>query len=1580
MIHFDWDIKGINLETFSPETMPLQPCSGETAVTPEQVELFTSLLRQEAAAVETSSFRPTFPQSIISPEKPQNARQMPINMQVLSAQVPVNTPSITVKAPVYAPVQTTAPLEILESLETLETPAMAPAMENAKPSVKEPSTQVPVPQETVNTPSITVKASVYTPLQPMASLENLESLGSLEVLEALEAQDNLKSSEAPALAPAMANATLSVQIPVAQKLSTQIPVAQMPAVAQTQSAQVPDSMPHITIKASVYTPLQPMASLENLALLETLEMPDNLEALETPAIVPAMEFATLSVQQPPVQISTAHEPSVQMPMAQMPAAAQIQSSQVPDSMPITVKAPVSPPLQPMASPENPEALEVLEPLETPAMAPAMENTKPSVQQTSVQMPMPQKSSTQMPVAQMPTIAQTQFAQVSENTPSITVTVSVSTPLQSTAQREILDNQEPLEVLESPKVLENLKPLETAAMPTAMENAKPSVQIPVAQTPAIAQTQSAQIPTNTPSITVNASVSTPLQPMASLENLEPLETLETAAMPHAMENAMSSVQKASVQLPIAQKPSIQMPVQETVNKPSIMVTASVSTPLRPLVSLENLETLESLEVLEPLENLENLQPLETTAMAPATEKAMPSTEKPSTQMPVAQDPVNTLSITVTASVSTPLQPMAPIENLEPLSLLENPEPLDILETPAMAPVIENAKPSLQEPSVQKPTVLEPSILSLVMQKPLIAQTQSAQIPTNTPSITVKAFVSAPLQPMAPIEILENPEPLALLENPKPLDILETPAMAPAMENAVASVEVPSMQTSVAQKPLITQTQSAQIPTNTPYITVKASVSAPLQPMAPIEILENLEPLALLENLEPLDILETPAMAPVMENAGASVEVPSMQTFVAQKPLIAQTQSAQIPTNTPYITVKTSVSIPLQPMVSLESLDSPEHLVPLKDLEPLETVAMAPAMENTKPSVQIPMPQKPSVLLPTAQMSSMQMPVAQMYVITQMQSAQEPANAQYITVKAPVSAPLQPMASLESPDFLEYQVPLENPEPLETATMPPAMENTKLSVEVPSTQMPTAQMPITQMPVITQTAFTQMPFMAATNAPSMENAESSVQEAPIQIPTLQKPSVQIPTLQKPSTQMPVTQMPTIAQEHPAQVTVNTPYITVKASVSTSLQPMVSLEPLEKLESLEVLEPLVLLAHLENQEPLEVQETAAMLPAENAKPSVQQPSVQISIPRKSSAQVSVAQKPLTMQMLSAQESVNVPYITVKAPISTHLQPMAPLENLEPLESLEVLEPPVPLAHLEKLEPLESLETPTMPYATENARPSVQEASVQKPIAEQPFTQMPVAQKPIITQMPSAHSSASTPYITVKASVSSPQQPLSSLENLDVLDHLAPLESLEKATMPYAMENITLSTPISSAQKPFTAQTPSTHASTRIPYMTTKASHASTQKLEAPEKPVQKAPSMPIVDTSTIHAAATAISQPTDLAMPSVAPVKASSMVMPPAQILAETVNELTDAILVNIDENGHLGEIRLVLKPDVLDGTSILLKCDQKQVSVTFFPGAESAEQLLMANQGRIAETLAETGHLPVKISIINSEGRRQIRKTA
>ena len=125
--------------------------------------------------------------------------------------------------------------------------------------------------------------------------------------------------------------------------------------------------------------------------------------------------------------------------------------------------------------------------------------------------------------------------------------------------------------------------------------------------------------------------------------------------------------------------------------------------------------------------------------------------------------------------------------------------------------------------------------------------------------------------------------------------------------------------------------------------------------------------------------------------------------------------------------------------------------------------------------------------------------------------------------------------------------------------------------------------------------------------------------------------------------------------------------------------------------------------------------------------------------------------------------------------------------------------------------------------------------------------------------------------------------------------------------------------------------------------------------------------------------MAQPSALDMPAITQATVSKLAISPNEILASALNELTSAIMVNIDESGHLGEIRLVLNPDVLDGTTILLKCDQKKISVTFFPGAASAEQLLVANQSRIVETLAATGHLPVQLSIITSEGRRQIRKS-
>ena len=111
MIHFDWDILGVNLETFSPEMTPLQPCLGETPITPEQVELFTSLLQQEAADVESSSIKPTFAKPVILPEKPQNVQYMPAIAQTQSAHAPmVQIPStqmptaqVSLKDPTVSP-------------------------------------------------------------------------------------------------------------------------------------------------------------------------------------------------------------------------------------------------------------------------------------------------------------------------------------------------------------------------------------------------------------------------------------------------------------------------------------------------------------------------------------------------------------------------------------------------------------------------------------------------------------------------------------------------------------------------------------------------------------------------------------------------------------------------------------------------------------------------------------------------------------------------------------------------------------------------------------------------------------------------------------------------------------------------------------------------------------------------------------------------------------------------------------------------------------------------------------------------------------------------------------------------------------------------------------------------------------------------------------------------------------------------------------------------------------------------------------------------------------------------------------
>ena len=244
--------------------------------------------------------------------------------------------------------------------------------------------------------------------------------------------------------------------------------------------------------------------------------------------------------------------------------------------------------------------------------------------------------------------------------------------------------------------------------------------------------------------------------------------------------------------------------------------------------------------------------------------------------------------------------------------------------------------------------------------------------------------------------------------------------------------------------------------------------------------------------------------------------------------------------------------------------------------------------------------------------------------------------------------------------------------------------------------------------------------------------------------------------------------------------------------------------------------------------------------------------------------------------------------------------------------------------------------------------------------------------------------------ASLESPE-PLANPESLE--NQAATVTQKTVATAnPIPGETVAAQIPASQTQAaahhatPKAAPTPTTYAAT-VPQQ---AENVAPQR-KAMATTVDPQPSTGHVstkDTKSLETAAATITpaaqqqtvaQPPVLEMPSITPATISKLAISPNEILASALNELTSAILVNIDENGHLGEIRLVLKPDVLDGTTILLKCDQKQISVSFFPSAASAEQLLLANQSRIVETLAATGHLPVQLSIITSEGRRQIRKS-
>ncbi|MBQ9445801.1 MAG: hypothetical protein IJU61_04340, partial [Victivallales bacterium] len=362
--------------------------------------------------------------------------------------------------------------------------------------------------------------------------------------------------------------------------------------------------------------------------------------------------------------------------------------------------------------------------------------------------------------------------------------------------------------------------------------------------------------------------------------------------------------------------------------------------------------------------------------------------------------------------------------------------------------------------------------------------------------------------------------------------------------------------------------------------------------------------------------------------------------------------------------------------------------------------------------------------------------------------------------------------------------------------------------------------------------------------------------------------------------------------------------------------------------------------------------------------------------------------------------------------------LEALETLEPLEILEP---LESLENLEPLASQSSMVVPKETTTTVPFMATAKPAETAIPLPFTSMPkpaenpvplqptanpIPAEPTATQIPAPQQQATATIAKPQPAI--PQATARSLESLESLEFKAstvapkqtttasvtsaePTVVLPSAPQPKAAA-IIAEQPTTMVQAPSGNESAVDQASTATPkpaefiVAQQPAPHLKTTNTVA--KPQSFTPHISSKHSESMETAIpvtapsvpqNAIPQATTLDMPAITPATIAKLALTPSEILASALNELTSAIMVNIDDAGHMNEIRLVLKPDVLDGTTILLKCDQKQISITFFPGVKSAEQLLMANQGHIGETLAATGHLPVQVSIINSEDRRQIRKS-
>ena len=141
--------------------------------------------------------------------------------------------------------------------------------------------------------------------------------------------------------------------------------------------------------------------------------------------------------------------------------------------------------------------------------------------------------------------------------------------------------------------------------------------------------------------------------------------------------------------------------------------------------------------------------------------------------------------------------------------------------------------------------------------------------------------------------------------------------------------------------------------------------------------------------------------------------------------------------------------------------------------------------------------------------------------------------------------------------------------------------------------------------------------------------------------------------------------------------------------------------------------------------------------------------------------------------------------------------------------------------------------------------------------------------------------------------------------------------------------------------------------------------------EEAVQAAPH--VVVAATVPQAADGIAQQSAQEVSAVAAVTART------EVLVETVNQIVEAVVEQIAVTPALvqgeGEVRMTLKPTVLDGSDIMLSAKDGTLTVAVAPATVAAEQAVAAALPRLEIALAE--HAPafrhVEVALAAKKGK-------